>query len=165
MKIVQNTPDQLILKSTPWLFGLILSAGIVISVGFGLNAASSANWTEAFWGVIGIPAFLALFLVIFIRRDDLILDRGQMTVELRHATFFGKRRIVHDLSHLERAVIQKGTSQKSDTYRVAIVLNGGMDAGTHPVTEIYSSGNGAQIAADAINGWLSQSVDSTPLQA
>lgn len=165
MKVVRNTPDQLILKSTPWLFGLLLSAGILVSVSLGLSSIGRENWTDVFWGVIGVPAFLALFMVIFVRRDDLILDRQQNIAELRHATFFGRKRIRHELAHLDRAIVQQGTSRNSTTYRVAIILNGGMDAGTHPVTEVYASGNGARTAADAINAWLAGPVDSGPPQA
>ena len=166
MKVIYNTPEQLILRSRPWLLAVVFGACILGSVAFGLNALVAGERGQALWGLIAIPAFLALFLVIFVRRDDVILDRSRDLLELRHSTLLGRRKVQHRLADLERAMVQ--SDNKSDdgpTYRVALVLHGGMDAGTHPVTPVYSGGDGAKRAADAINAWLSMDVDSHQRQA
>lgn len=165
MKVVRNTPEQLILSSVPWFIALVLSGCVLLSVGFGLEALFRDDYAEAFWGMIGIPAFLSIFLVTFARRDDVILDNTRSTVEMRHATFLGRKTVKHALMHLERAIVQTSHSDGSDTHRVALVLSGGMDLGTHPVTEVYASGSAAARAAETINNWLRQNVDTRRQQA
>jgi len=156
MKIVRNTPDQLILRSVPWILSVTIGICILVSVGFGLNGLLTGLLTEAFWGMIGIPAFVAIFIAVFVRRDDLILDRSRDLLEMRHSTVFGRTKVQHQLRHLESAVVQTqpGDAEGGPTHRIALVLSGGMDAGTHPVTPVYVGGNGARRAADAINDWL-----------
>ncbi len=166
MKIVRNTPEQLILRSAPWLLAVLFGGFILVSIGFGLNAVLAGDWGESFWGLIGIPAFMGIFAVIFVRRDDVILDRSRDLLELRHSTFLGRRKIRHKLGDLERAIVQ--TSNSGDggpTHRIALVLAGGMDAGTHPVTPVYASGSEAQQAVEAINAWLSEDVDLAKAEA
>jgi hypothetical protein len=156
MKIVRNTPEQLILRSTPWLLGVIFIVVILGLTSISLNALLNGDLILAVSLFLFGPMFAGLFFVLFIQRDDLILDRSRDLLELRHATVLERRKIQHKLRHLKEAIVQ--TSRSSDnggpTHRVALVLNGGMDAGTHPVTEVYTSGCGAQRAAAAINDWL-----------
>lgn len=166
MKIVHDRPEQLILRSAPWLMAVLLSVFLLVMIAAGLNALSKGDLSGAFWGLFALPLILAVFLVLFVRRDDLVLDRNRNQLELRHSTFRGRRRVRHKLEHLDRAVLQSSRSRKGGTtYRVALVLKGGMDEGTHPVTPIYTSGNGAERAVEAINTWLAQDVDSAPRQA
>ncbi|WP_342068804.1 hypothetical protein [Yoonia algicola] len=166
MKIVRNTSDQLILQSVPWVIAIMLSIFLLGAIGFGLSSLFESNTTDAFWGLLAIPLFLSLFIVIFVRRDDLILDRSRNLLELRHSTFRGRTKIQHKLEHLNRAMLQTSRSSKgATTHRIALVLDGGMDAGTHPVTPVYVSGNGAKRGVEAINAWLAQDVDSRRSQA
>ncbi len=166
MKVIRNTSEQLILRDVSWIIAIVFSAFILAMLGFGLNALFAGDMVGAFWGLLAVPTFLCIFLVAFVRRDEVILDRSRNLVELRHSTFLGRTRVKHELTHLERALTQAHYGGKGGaTYRVALVLGGGMDAGTHPVTPVYSSGNGAKRAADTINDWLAQDVDSTDRQA
>ncbi|KQB96941.1 hypothetical protein AL073_07560 [Loktanella sp. 1ANDIMAR09] len=165
MKIVHNTPEKLVLTFVPWVFATVLSALLLGVVGFGLNALFTGDVSAAFWGLLVIPAFVLLFLVIFVRRDDLILDRDSNLLELRHSTFLGRTRVQHRLEHLREAKLQSSRSESANTYRIALVLDGGMDAGTHAVTPIYINGPGPERGVAAINAWLAQDVDSAPPQA
>lgn len=166
MKIVRNTPEQLILRSIPWVIAIILSVFLLAVIAFGLNALFAGDHGGAFWGLIALPLFVGLFLVIFVRRDEVILDRNRDLLELRHSTFRGRTRVQHELRHLERAKLESQESRKNGTtYRIALVLNGGMDEGIHPVTPVYASGNGAKLGVEAINTWLAQHVDSARPQA
>lgn len=166
MKIVHNTPDQLVLKSVPWVFAILFSTVLLGAVAFGLNSLFAGKFMPAFWGLIGIPLFISIFIVVFARRDDLILDRRHNLLELRHSTLRGRKRVQHKLEHLQKAELQSTYSRNNGTmYRLALVLNGGMDAGTHPVTPVYTGGKGPKRAVDAINAWLAQDVDSGPSQA
>ena len=166
MRIVRNTPEQLIFRSVPWVVAILLSVFLLAVISFGLKSLFEGNKTDAFWGLIAIPLFLSIFMVVFVRRDDLILDRSRNQIELRHSTFRGRTKVQHKLSHLAGAKLQSNrTSKGGMTYRIALVLDGGMDAGTHPVTPVYASGNGAKRGVEAINTWLAQDVDSRPRQA
>ncbi|MGJ8586826.1 MAG: hypothetical protein ACSHXW_01615 [Yoonia sp.] len=166
MKIVHNTPNQLVLRSVPWIVAITLGAVLLGVIAFGLNALFDGDLVDTFWGLFAIPLFLAIFLAVFVRRDDLILDRNRNLLELRHSTFRGRTRVQHKLEHLQKAELQSSKSTNSGmTYRIALVLDGGMDAGTHPVTPVYVSGNGAKRGVEAINTWLAQDVDSRPPQA
>ncbi len=157
MKIVRNTPEQLILRSVPWVMSILLCAFFLGAIGFGLNAFFKGEFAEAFWGLLALPAFLSIFLIAFIRRDEVILDRSRDLLELRHATLLRRTKVRHALHNLDRAMVQTSNSGDSGpTHRAALVLHGGMDAGTHPVSPVYSSGNGAKRAVDAINAWLGE---------
>lgn len=155
MKVIRHTDEQLILRSVPWVMSILLCAAFVGVIGFGLSGFFTGNQTDAFWGLLALPAFLSIFLVAFIRRDEVILDRSRNLLELRHSTFLGRTRVRHELHNLERALVQTSNSDDGGrTHRAALILHGGMDAGTHPVTPVYVSGDGAKRAVDIINAWL-----------
>ena len=167
MKIAHNTPEQLVLKSVPWFLVITLSILLLVAVAFGMNALSTGALVPAFFYSIVAPLVIAALLVLFARRDDLILDRHHNLLELRHSTLRGRTRVQHKLEHLQEAELQSRKWRKDNKtyYRVALVLNGGMDAGTHPITSSYTGGNGSKRAVDAINAWLAQDIDSGQQQA
>lgn len=144
----------------------MLCGFLLAVIAFGLKSLFEGNMTDTFWGLIAIPLFLAIFIVVFVRRDDLILDRSRNLLELRHSTFRGRTTVKHKLEHLDRAVLQTShSSEGGTTHRIALVLDGGMDAGTHPTTPVYVSGHGAKRGVEAINAWLSQDIDSLQSEA
>jgi hypothetical protein len=165
MKIVRNTPEQLILRSVPWIIAIMLCGFLLAVIGFGLKSLFEGNMSGTFWGLLAIPLFLSIFIIIFVRRDDLLLDRSRDLLELRHSTFRGRTRIRHRLAHLQRAELESSSGENGTTYRIALVLDGGMDADTHPVTPVYVSGNAAKRGVEAINAWLAQDIDSQVSQA
>ena len=165
MKVVRNTPDQLILRSVPWVLGVIFAGAILWMSAAGLNGLLTGDYKFAIIMMLCGPVFMGLFFALFIRRDDLILDRSRNLLELRHATVLGRHKIQHKLQHLSKAMVQSSSTDNAKTHRVALVLEGGMDVGVHPVTEVYTSGYGATRAVDAINDWLSLDVDSPAPQA
>lgn len=166
MKIVRNTPEQLIIRNAPWVIGIVLALGILALSAASLYGIAQRDYKFAAIMFACGPIFVGLFFAIFVRRDDLVLDRSRDLIELRHATVRGRHKVRHDLRNLEQAVIQTHDSGKGvPTHRVAIVLNGGMDAGTHPITPVYTSGYAAERAANAINAWLAKDVDSSAPQA
>jgi len=166
MKIVRNVPEQLFLRSVPWVMASLLSLFLLAMIAMGLNALVQGDNSGAFWGLFALPFIISIFLLLFVRRDDLVLDRTRNLLELRHSTFRGRTRVQHRLEHLHRAKLQSSRSSKGAmTYRIALVLDGGMDEGIHPVTPIYTSGNGARRGVEAINAWLAQDIDRHPPQA
>ena len=173
MKIVRNTPEQLIIRNAPWAIGIVLALAILAMSAASLYGLGQGDYKFAAIMFACGPVFTGLFFALFVRRDDLILDRSRNLLELRHATVRGRQKVRHDLTYLEKAVVQtqgarnrgSSTTAQGPTHRVAIVLHGGMDAGTHPITPVYASGNAADLAAKAINAWLAMDVDSSASRA
>lgn len=158
MKVVRNTPDQLILENNPWLLAILVCAFALIFVTIGLFTISSDLWLGVsflFGGLLGGTVFVAAF----VRRTQLILDRPRNLVERRRRSVLGYSKMTWKLEHLAGAAVQSSQSGDSTTYRAALRFNGGMDAGTHPITLVYSSGSGADRAARAINAWLDTEPD------
>ena len=159
MKVIEQTPDRLILENNPVVLAILLSSLALIFVAVGLFVISSDPMT-GLATLAGALVFGAVFVIAFVRRSQIILDRRNDLVELRRKSLLGYNRRTWDLHDLDRAVIQTSRSDKSDTYRAALVFSGGMDAGVHPITLVYSSGSGASRAVAAINAWQAGALDS-----
>lgn len=161
MKVTRNTSDQLILENKPWLIGSMLIFMFVVFVGAGLFAISAGQLLSgSVFALIG-GGVSGLCFILLIRRTMVIFDRGTGTIDLRRKSMLGMTNVTHELKYLDRAIVETSRSTDSDghtsvTHRCAIVLIDGPSAGTHPLTIVYSSGNGADQAANAINTWLSQ---------
>lgn len=159
MKVTRDTPNQLIIENNPvWLAVFVsLFAFLFIVVGIFIVQA------ETFVGIAFITGGLVIgsvFNLAFIRRTQLILDRPKNLVELRRRSMIGYKRRTWELGHLNQAIVQTSHSGDTNTYRAALVFDDGMDAGTHPLTLVYSSGGGAKRASAAVNRWTSASLDS-----
>lgn len=153
MKIARNTPDQLILDDAPWWLGITLVVAILICVAVSFACLrSGALGNGVIFFLVGVP-FLGAFFAIFVRRNQLILDRVSGKIIHRRSTVAGRREVVHYLENLDRAIVETMHGETS-THRMTLELSGGMDAGLHPFTKVYSSGPGARLAADAVNDWL-----------
>jgi len=154
MQVIRQNPDQLILENRPWLIGSFLIVFIIAFVAGGLAAISVGEVIMGFaFVILGGGAGLLSF-VLFVRRVQVTFDRPGSSIRFRRKSVFGSSDVTHDLKHLDRAVVESSYSGDSGaTHRCAIILSGGMSAGVHPLTMAYSSGPGAQRAADAINTW------------
>lgn len=162
MKIKRETDTQLILEDTPWLMSVVLVVMIVASVGMGLIFIS-----------MGLSADLMIFVImgalapvvtivmctmamrVFVKRTQIIFDRAAGTITYRTRTMSGYTEVVHDLAHLEHAILK--TSRDSDGRDLAsgvLVLSGGMSAGEHSLTGISSTGPGPKNAVNAVNRWV-----------
>ena len=160
MKIKRQTSDQLIVENNPIWLAIFVSLFGLTFFGIGLaNLSAQPGMAIAFMlGGLGIGFG---FNMIFIRRTQLILDRPRNLVELRRRSWFGYTKMTWRLDYLHRAIVQTSSSGDTDTHRAALVIRDGMDAGTHPITLVYSSGRGARRAVDAINEWCA-ALDSSP---
>ncbi len=155
MKIVRDIPQQLILENRPVLITVLLSVMALVFVGSGAGIMASGEvWFGLFWLGFTIP-FFGLFFVLFVRRNQLILDAEAGTVTHRRKSLLNYTEVVHDLADLGEAIVETSHSGEGGaTHRMSLVLTGGMDAGTHPFTLAYTSGRGARRGADAVNRWL-----------
>ncbi|MEO1109047.1 MAG: hypothetical protein AAFX90_14125 [Pseudomonadota bacterium] len=167
MKITRNTPDQLILSNSPWLIGIMLILFTLCFVGVGLFKVSEgreAVWAGILFALFGGGLGLGAFCV-FVRRVQVILDRGSNSILIRRQSVFGYDIVEHELSDLSHAEVETATPPRNTTqskmYRPVLILEKGMSAGRHPIAEAFVSGRGSQRMVDAVNGWLSaRTVDS-----
>jgi len=162
MKTVRETDDQLILANTPWLLAICLAMFILVFTGAGLALLED----DLSQGLMTIMISLlggGLFLVLFVRRTQLILDKPTGRITLRRRGFIGYSETHYALGDLSKAVIESSRSRKhaNHTRRVALTFNDGPDTGTHPVTITYVNGKGPGRAADTINAWLSRARKAT----
>jgi len=153
MKVTRDTPDQLIIENNPVWLAILISIPLFVFLVVGIFTIKTDLSTGLVF-VVGSLIMGVVFNLAFIRRTQLILDRSRNLVELRRRSMLGYKKRTWELGYLDRVVIQSSNSGDSTTYRAAMVFSDGMDAGTHPITLVYSSGSGADRAAGAINRWL-----------
>lgn len=162
MKVTRNTSEQLIIERTPWLLSLLLLAGGMAFMGFGLTSLRDrllqGNASEAF-GFGGIFIFFGLIalglLIPFARRTQVLFLRGPGTLTLRTRSLLGRREVVHRLDEVSRAIVQEKRDSDGDrTYRVCLEFDEGQSAGTHPLTIVYDNVTDHASVARKINAWL-----------
>lgn len=154
MRVSYRSDDLLIIDIQPWLIALALSIFILIFAGAGLAALLSGEALGLVFLALGL-GMGGLFVYIFVRRVQLVLDRSDNSLDIRRKTLRGMSHHTFRLEKLERAVVEVSHSSDGDTYRVALVFGPGHDPDRIPVTGYYSSGRRRKDEiADAINAFL-----------
>ncbi len=151
MKVSHDSPDLLILDHVPWIMAGIFSALILGSAAMAMIMLADGELIGVLVGLGGVP-FFALFLVAFVRRVQVVLDRraGTATVKRRGLVRSSGEQI--DLHRLRKAVVQTSRSSDSDTHRPALLIAGRDEA--LPILFVYSSGRSAGRDVRRINDWL-----------
>lgn len=148
MKIALNTDQMLIVEDRPLLVSAVLGFFFFASSAGAISAWMATQWIAAlFLSVAGLC--MAFCLRLFVRRVQVIFDRGANTITFRSRSFRGYQQIKHaldDFSHAEE--------EGYDTARCVLIFDKGMSAGRHPVTEYSTSGMAPRQITDAINEWL-----------
>jgi len=103
-----------------------------------------------------MPLFFGVFVALFVRRNQLVLNRQTGELLHRRRTIFGHTERRFELAALAMAEVEHSRSDGKQTRRMVYVVTEGPDAGTHPFTMAYSSGDNARRAADAVNSWLAE---------
>lgn len=153
MKVTHDDPDLLIVEARPWIFGLIFAGGALAFFGVGVIRLMALDIVGL--GFIAGGAFLMLFFHLFVRRVQVVFHRPEGWVEIRQRTLRRYDRVRHDLSEIERAMVETSHSGEGGaTHRVALVIPEGQSRGRHPLTNYYTGGQGAERVTKAINGWL-----------
>lgn len=159
MKVTRNTPDQLIVENNPWFFGILIALIAFVFTCVGLLILSSG---EILPGLVFLTVGILIATVgtfIFIRRVQVIFDRPSNLIEIRRKSVSGMDVVKHALSDFSHAFAQRNRQRSSSgkrnqpAYRAVLVLDKGMSAGEHPVTQMYYTGSGADRIVEAINAW------------
>lgn len=160
MRILETTPQRLVVEDRPMVLGVILAVVIVFLAFLALVTAS-----ENLWIALALAVMAALFggaFVLFVRKVTAIFDRDAKVVIIASKTMLGNTETSRPLSDLAGASVETSISRStsssggrattSRTHRT--VLHFGDE--TVPLTLVFSGGDGAERAAKAINTWLGQ---------
>lgn len=154
MKVKTNTPEILVIGSTPWILGLALIVFTMIFAGISLSLVFSGDLLGLGF-LLGVAIGLGAFSV-FVRRTQVVFHRPQGWVEIRSKTVFGMTVIRHQLSEISQAIVESSHSDGTTTYRVALVVPSGQSIGIHPLTTVYTNTGNPHGIAEDINHWLSE---------
>lgn len=158
MRIVEDSPDRLVIEDRPIILGTLF---VVIVIFF----VAAALWTVADAPAVAFGALLGAVLMgicfaVFVRRVFVIFDRAADALVIRTASVFGQTVVQLRLPDIAEAVVETTTSiddhdsttARTLMHRPALRLTNGRP--NQPLTQIYSGGKGASKAVDAINRWL-----------
>lgn len=153
---IERSADVLVIDNRPVAVAVILSLMLLVFMGAGLAMMFDGMIWRGVLFLLGAPAFFGIFFAVFVRRNQLILNRQTGEVLHRRRTIYNYTERRFELSAFAEAEVERGRSDGQTTYRMVYILSEGPDAGRHPFTMSYSSGSGAQRAADAVNDWLAE---------
>lgn len=156
---VEHSPELLVIDNRPVLVAVMLSFMLLAFVAAAIGMLSDGMIGQGLLFLFGAPLFIGVFFALFVRRNQLVLNRQTGELLHRRRTIYSHTEKRFDLSALEGAEVEHGRSDGKTTYRMVYILSDGPDTGRHPFTMAYSSGNGAQRAAEAVNGWLAEGRD------
>jgi hypothetical protein len=158
MRVVENSPDRLVIEDNPVLLGAFLAILILFFAAVALWTIGSAPLV-AFAALTG-AALMGVAFAAFVRRVFVAFDRAAGAVVIRTASIRRQTEVQLPLTDIAQAVVEVTTSlddQNSSTprtlmYRPALSLKDGRP--NHPLVQVYSGGTGAARVVDAINDWL-----------
>lgn len=157
MKVLEQSPDRLVIEENPVLLGCILAIAILIPAAIGLTMLASGS-LQGLW-MLGVAAFLGIPFVVFLRRVRVILDRSAGTVIIRTASLLGQSEQQLDIADIRKVEVETSVNRsassngrRSTSYTHRVVLH--LPDRVVPLTEVFSGGDGAEKAAEAIRAWL-----------
>jgi hypothetical protein len=156
VKVVRNTPEQLIVGDSPWATAIGLGVFVIILFGAGLMLWENAAWLSVF---LFLTAFVVGFvgLVIFVNRVQVIFLRPENRLLIRRRSVFGRSSTEHDLSQLIGAIAEEFVSNSlrgRKLHRPTLVFQRDGTKETVPIVEVYSNEDEVHVLVDAINDWL-----------
>lgn len=158
MRIVQDTPNLLVIEDRPVVLGTVLGAMVVMLLGLAFLTFAAEPWL-ALGGSLG-AALLGVAFAAFVRRVFVAFDRAAGSVVIRSASIFGQTEEQLPLSEIIEAMVDTTASldspgsknRNTQTHRPVLRLKGGRL--NQPLTKVFSGGKGAAKIVDAINRWL-----------
>lgn len=155
MKIVEHTPDRLLIEDRPWFLWILIPVLALPALFASLTGQLSSLGETVLVGALGIGMFW--FLHHFAPFQRFTFDRatGRFTHTIQRIN--GRKSWIVPLSDIERAAEQAHWSDGARLERVALITKDGR----HPLESGYSSRR-AKPTIDAINAWLSDEVPAKP---
>lgn len=157
MQVIKDTPARLVLEERPWVLGSVLIIGILVLLALALALSGETLWLTVGFGLAA--ALLAVCFAVFVKRVIVIFDRDAEALVIRSRSLMGQGERTIALSDIIAAEVEtsRSTSTSSNGSRTSSITHRAVLAtrsGPIPLTDIFSSGSGAEIDAAAINRWL-----------
>jgi hypothetical protein len=173
MKVIRDTPTQLIVENTPWMFAIMLGIMALIAFATAFILLFSGSLVGGILVGLVSAVIFPFTLYYVVQRVQIIFDTPTNTMKIRKRTLLRYTTIAHDLHHLSHAELDTNidSDDSTQTHCPIFVLSGGMSAGRHKMTPTHQSGHGPKRIVDAVNQWLNAArqnghitppVDSTP---
>jgi hypothetical protein len=182
MRVLRNTPKELILDDTPWIKGATLTVLCVIIIATGMQQVRLGEhpvWVGLLFIAIG-TSICAIVFCLFIQRARVVLDRLNGRVAMHKRTIFRSDVQEFSLNDLIGAELEhahgptkgsirarrSGTVQSHLPCRPVLVIHDFTGKNRHPIIVSYSKGQRPRRLATAVNDWLGPvRVDSAPPKA
>lgn len=155
MKVTRQTSDQLILENNPIWLVIFINLFALIFLAVGLFMIPEQLLIGIIFTLGGL-LIAGAFNLAFARRTQLILDRTANRIELRRRSLLAYYRQIWTVQDVTRAILQTSMSGDSPTHRAALEVHVYGQDEIHPVTLVYTSGQGPSNAVVQINNWLKQ---------
>ena len=165
MKVMQNTPDELVLENRPWAAGVMTAMMILITAGFGVGQILAGETLEGMAILVVGGAFGGGGFVAYAQLDQMHLDRAAGIITLRRTHLFGTRQETLPLNRLQRVEaqgrgylgVQSGMRQRRRPQRLALVLDtDDEEPEIRPLTRTFTRGAVVQDSVAVIEDWLRQ---------
>lgn len=153
MKIIENTPDLLIVEDAPWSMASTFSFLIIFVLALAIAVLPSGLFML---GLILLLIALALMvgLGVTLERTRVFFDGRRDNVSIRRQRAQGTRTVTRAMQDLDGAELQSNSADSRDRQRVTMRFSGGDAPGNIPITRIYTSSSNHRIVTDTINAWL-----------
>ncbi len=158
MKLIEETPARLVVEDRPWIIGTALTLGILLCLALAMGLYRESGWLTLGFGLASL--LLAVLFVVFVRRVIVIFDRDAQALVIRTRSLTGDSETTLALADVTGAEVEtsRSTSTSNDGSRSVSVTHRPVlttRTGPVPLTQVYSSGSGAETIAAAVNRWLS----------
>jgi hypothetical protein len=158
MKLIEETPARLVVEDRPWIIGTALTLGILLCLALAMGLFRESGWLTLGFGLASL--LLAVLFVVFVRRVIVIFDRDAQALVIRTRSLTGDSETTLALADVTGAEVEtsRSTSTSNDGSRNVSVTHRPVlttRTGPIPLTQVYSSGSGAETIAAAVNRWLS----------
>lgn len=158
MKLIEETPARLVVEDRPWIIGTALTLGILLCLALAMGLYRGSGWLTLGFGLASL--LLAVLFVVFVRRVIVIFDRDAQALVIRTRSLTGDSETTLALADVTGAEVEtsRSTSTSNDGSRSVSVTHRPVlttRTGPVPLTQVYSSGSGAETIAAAVNRWLS----------
>ena len=148
MKVIETTPDRLVIEDRPWFLWIILTLLGTSSIiaGFGGQTAGPTETTVVF--VVGLGAFGVLWHFAPFQRFTFDRSSGVFTHRVIRVT--GRKTWERPLSDIRRAADEGNWRDGARLERITLLTH---DGNRHPLESGFSSQSRKPVI-DAINEWL-----------
>ena len=150
MKIVENSPDQLIMDQTPWILGTLVTIVSLGVIGTILVLLYHRQWlAAAFISGVSVLVVPTAFMLLVERTQIIVNDTG---LTLRTSNLIRNKQVTIPLAELQQIDLQsfRKAGETVTTHRPVASHDGGPTA----LRRGYSSNDSAAYIADTINTWL-----------